>query len=51
MCRDRGYTPVKNEHVLRWKVDENDYYSTSYNLIAGQAGLPVIMYDGVKKQN
>jgi putative SOS response-associated peptidase YedK len=51
MCRDRGYTPVKNEHVLRWKVDENDFHSTSYNLIAGRTGLPVIMYDGVQQQN
>src|SRR6476659_6179007 len=51
MCRDRGYAPVKNEHVLRWRVDENDFYSTDYNFIAGQAGLPVIMYDGVQGQN
>jgi putative SOS response-associated peptidase YedK len=51
MCRDRGYTPVKNEHVLRWKVDETDFHSTSYNLIAGRTGLPVILYDGVQQQN
>jgi len=51
MCRDRGYTPVKNDHVLRWKVDESDFYSTSYNLIAGSTGLPVVMYDGVEKRN
>lgn len=51
MCRDRGYTPVKSEHVLRWRVDDNDFYSTSYNFISGRAGLPVVMHDGVEGRN
>lgn len=51
MCRDRGYAPVKNEHVLRWRVEESDYFEANYNLIAGRTGLPVIMYDSVEKRN
>lgn len=51
MCRDRGYTPTKHEHILRWKVSEDDFYVTSYNQIAGGSGLPVILYDGVQKKN
>jgi hypothetical protein len=35
MYRNGGYTPLDNKRVLRWKVERNNYYSTSYNLIAG----------------
>lgn len=51
MCRDRGYTPTKHEHILRWKVGEDDYFVTTYNQIAGGPGLPVVLYDGVEKKN
>jgi putative SOS response-associated peptidase YedK len=51
MCRDRGYSPTTHEHILRWKVDQDDYFVTSFNQIAGGAGLPVIVYDGVQKKN
>lgn len=51
MCRDRGYTPTKAEHIARWQLDDKDYYVASYNQIAGTIGLPVIMYDGVEKKN
>jgi putative SOS response-associated peptidase YedK len=51
MCRDRGYTPTKNEHIVRWNLDDKDYYVLSYNHIAGNTGLPIIMYDAVEKKN
>ena len=51
MCRDRGYVASKHEHVVRWLVEEGDFHNTSYNLIAGNTGLPIMIYDGVEKRN
>ena len=33
MCRDRGYVPTKHEHILRWKLSEDDYFMTTYNQV------------------
>ena len=51
MCRDRGYTPTKAEHITRWNLDDKEYYVASYNQLGGTAGLPIVTYDGVEKKN
>ncbi len=51
MCRDRGYVATKHEHIVRFQLEQGDYYATDYHLMAGTTGLPVVMYDGVEKKN
>jgi putative SOS response-associated peptidase YedK len=51
MCRDKGYIATKEEHIVRWNLDDKDYYVANYNQIAGGPGLPVVMYNGVEKKN
>ncbi len=47
MCRNKGYTPDKEQHITRWDVDSSksyeDAYATSYMQSALTAGLPIIM--------
>lgn len=51
MCRDRAYNATKKEHVVRFGLEDDDFYSLSYNQIAGQAGLPIVVYDSVEDRN
>lgn len=47
MCRNKGYTPDKEEHITRWNIDSSksyeEAYATSYMQPALTAELPVIM--------
>lgn len=49
MCRHKGYTPTKEEHIAHWDLDTGksyeESYGTSYMQSALTAGLPVIMRD------
>ena len=50
MCRHKGYTPEKEEHISRWNLEDSSrsyaddvYYASAYMQPALTAGLPVIM--------
>ena len=51
MCGDRGYSTTKTEHIVRFHLDDKDFYASGHNVIAGTTGLPVVMWDGVSKRN
>ncbi len=47
MCRNKGYTPDKEQHITRWEIDSSksyeDAYATSYMQPALTAGIPIIL--------
>ena len=52
MCRNKGYTPEKQEHDARWQLDKEtgNYFKADYMQVAATSGLPIIMKDTVTQQ-